>query len=182
MQEIWKDIKGYEGQCQVSNLGRVRRIKMSKLLSNGKLLHYKPYYYKLSVDSSTGYVRCQRGGVHRLVAEAFIPNPNNLPEVNHKDEDKTNNRVDNLEWCSRNYNNSYGTRNERIWTTMRKYSKPVLQYDLNGNFIKEYSSLNEASRQTGIGSSGICECCNHKRRKSFYGYVWKYKEEVYVES
>lgn len=97
-------------------------------------------------------------------------NPDNLREVNHKDEDKLNNRVDNLQWCSRSYNINYGVRNERV---SKKLSKPVLQYDLDGNLIKEWPSAAEAGRN-GFNHNHISECCRGKL-KSHKGYIWKYK-------
>ena len=131
MQEIWKDIKNYEGLYQVSNLGRVKSVerkvwcernKSFKVLKERILKLWKSNcgYLRvvLCIDSKTRY-----HSIHRLVAEAFIPNPDSLPQVNHKDEDKTNNRIENLEWCSGEYNRNYGTRNERIKTTQ---GKPVL--------------------------------------------------------
>ena len=112
--EIWKDVKGYESLYQVSNLGRIRSIK------NG--IKIKKQY-----ERPNGYMQvclCQNGKIttyktHRLVAEAFIPNINNLPEVNHKDENKINNCVDNLEWCTSSYNKNYGTRNTKCMHTKR---------------------------------------------------------------
>lgn len=110
MKEIWKDIKGWKGLYQVSNLGNIRT------------LHYKkPYLRKLS-KSKKGYLRVNLSkdkkykyySVHRLVAEAFIPNPDNLPQINHKDEIRTNNRVDNLEWCTSKYNCNYGHHCENV--------------------------------------------------------------------
>lgn len=112
--EEWKEIPGYEGLYEVSNMGNVRNVRRNKLLKLSK--------------TTNGYIRvslCKNGiktglTVHRLVAEAFIPNPYNLPEVNHRDEDKTNNRVDNLEFCDRKYNVNYGTRNIRAKETAIK--------------------------------------------------------------
>ena len=107
--EIWKDIQGYEGMYQVSSHGRVRSFKWNrcKILKTRK--DKKGYIVVTLTKHSKNYVP----KVHRLVAIAFIPNPNNLPQVNHKDEDKSNNNIDNLEWCTNEYNRNYGTRNER---------------------------------------------------------------------
>lgn len=93
--------------------------------------------------------------VHRLVAEAYLPNPNNLPEINHRDECKEHNYLNNLEWSSRESNCNYGTRNERI-------GKAVAQYDKEGNFIAEFVSISEASRQTGVNLNCISNCCRGK--------------------
>ena len=114
MMEEWKKIPGYEGLYEVSNMGNVRNVRRNKLL---RLSKTNNRYIRVSL--------CKNGiktglTVHRLVAEAFIPNPDNLPEVNHKDEDKTNNRVENLEWCDHKYNMNYGTRNIRAKETAIK--------------------------------------------------------------
>lgn len=176
--EIWKDIKGYEGLYQVSNFGRVKSVKRKcKSIHGHRTVPEK--IYSISLDSY-GYpiVSLHKDGkkktrtVHRIVAEAFIENPLNLPQINHKDENKTNNCADNLEWCDNKYNLNYGTRNDRIKKTQQK---PVLQLDMDGNFIKEWGGANEIARETGMAQSAITRCCNGKRNYA-YGYKWKYKE------
>lgn len=118
--------------------------------------------------------------VHRIIASVFLPNPNNEPIINHKDENKTNNRVDNLEWCSYQYNNTYGKGHQsRIRNQINRpdCSKPVIQLTKDGKFVKEYPSAKEAGRQTGIRHIG--EVCNHNGpMKSAGGYLWEWKTEV----
>lgn len=104
--------------------------------------------------------------VHRLVAEAFIPNPLNLPCVNHINEDKTDNRAENLEWCDVAYNNSYGLRTH-------KTRKPILQFDLVGNLVREWESMISIERELGYRTGTICKCC--KTGKQYGGFIWKYK-------
>ena len=110
--------------------------------------------------------------MHVLVALVFIPNPNNLPEVNHKDENPHNNIVDNLEWCNRSYNINYGTRNKRVG---KANGKTVYQLTLNGELIKIWKSSCEAAHQLGYNHSLISRCCRGKG-KTAYGYIWKHKE------
>lgn len=109
---------------------------------------------------------------HRFIAMCFIPNPYNLPEVNHKNEDKSDNRVENLEWCDHKYNMKYGTRNERA---VKKTLKPVLQFTKDGKFVAKYYSAKEAQRQTGVCYSTICGCCRGKR-KSAGGFIWRFAD------
>ncbi len=168
--EEWRTIEGFENY-EVSNLGRVRRVE----------------YIKQREDFN-GYpiVNLYKGGegktakVHRLVAQAFIPNPDNLSQVNHKNENKADNRVINLEWCSLLYNVRYGTGIERRShkrTLLRNgtSSKSVIQYDLQGNYIAEYPSAKEAARRLSLKiSSNITRCCKNQR-KTAYSFKWKYK-------
>ena len=165
--ETWKAIAGYEGLYEVSDQGRVKSLKFGK----EKIL--KPH------KNTVGYlgVDLRKDGhgkyllVHRLVAEAFIPNPNNLKTVNHKDEVKTNNVASNLEWMSLKDNLNYGTHNKR---SAEKRSKPVLMFDnKTGKLMKTFPSTMEAWRVTGIANSSISACCLGKL-KSAGGYIWKY--------
>ena len=184
MQEIWKDIKGYEGLYQVSNLGRVKRTNPGNRVvsADGTLKPTRRQHGYLGVmlygkggHATRGFKHCS---VHRLVAEAFIPNPNGYAEVNHIDEDKTNNRVDNLEWVTHQQNCVHGTLPKRKseWSTNGKQSKAIVQYTLNGEFVARYPSLAEVERQTGFGKGNICRCAQHHHAYSHaYGYVWRYE-------
>lgn len=169
--EEWRDIKGYEGLYMVSNLGNVKSLNY---LRNGKEGILKPkedrYGYMQVVIRKDG--KNKNYTVHRLVAQAFLPNPDNLPQVNHKDEDKTNNNVDNLEWCSPKYNLNYGTRNKRA---SEKKIKPVIGINEVSGLILEFPSTVEAERQTGIANQNISACCRG-RQKSAGGYYWYYAD------
>ncbi len=172
MKEIWKDIPNYEGIYKISNLGRLKSFRAYNSFT--KSYYYKEKIVKGKIDSS-GYVMVclSKNGkykycrIHRLVAEVFIDNPNNYPIINHKDENKKNNIVSNLEWCTYLYNNTYGNKNKRI-------SKAIIQYDLEGNFIKEYSSINEAGRQNNIPHTSILYALKHTGGIT-HNYKWKYK-------
>ena len=180
--EIWKPIKGFEGLYEVSNFGRVKSLP--KITNN----QYGKEERILKPGVTNGYYfvcLCKNGKntlklVHRLVAEAFLPNPDNLPCVNHKGENPSKNFVWQLEWCTQGYNINYGHRNNKVSDTLTNrtdLSKPVLQFDLNGNLIKEYPSIIEAERQTGFNNAHISKCCLGKR-KTAYKYIWKYKEKA----
>ena len=175
MKEIWKDIKGYEGLYQVSNLGNIKTLqKEIKCKKNSYLSKEK--ICKPSLDSS-GYRQIvltknkirKSFKVHRLVAQAFIPNPNNLPQINHKDENKQNNYIENLEWCTNLYNSRYGTRPIRCSKHLEKKVKQIK----NNKVIKKYNSLKEAEQNTNIKYQEISACCR-KIIKTAGGYKWKY--------
>lgn len=166
---------------QISNLGNLKSFKHNP---NGKFLKrgldkYGYYQYVLCKNNTKKNFR-----EHKLVAEAFIPNPNNYICVNHMDEDKTNNCVTNLEWCSVSYNNSYGTRLNNV-SKSNKRTKKIYQYTLDNKYINEW----ENSRFAALGNNldkksklrtiqrGICQCCEGKR-KSSHGYIWKYEKVI----
>lgn len=179
MQEIWKDIKDYEGYYQVSNLGRVKSLKKfnctNKVYKN--IGYYRNEKYLKLIKNNNGYYQVSLSKnskskihfVHKLVAEAFLENKNNYLYVNHKDENKLNNNVNNLEWCSQKYNCNYGTRNDRI---ANKLKIKVLQYDMNGNFIKEWKSATDVEKELKINRMHIGSCINNNR-KTAGGFIWK---------
>ena len=177
MEEIWKPI-GYEGY-EVSNLGRVKSYKYDKI--NGKIMNpYKNTKGYLQIDLQLdGRKRENRVhlAVHRLVAIAFIPNPDNLPQVNHKDEDKTNNCVDNLEWCTNDYNAHYGTHIERV---AEKIRMPIYSVDKQGN-IEHFPGVREADRIVSgkeYGISAPISMCLNGKRKTAYGRQWFREIEI----
>lgn len=207
-EEIWQPIKGYEGLYEVSNMGRVRSI--DRLV---EFAHYggvtmsvkRGRYLTPQVGKSNPYayvMLCKKGirkrvRLHRIVAEAFIPNPNNYPIINHKDENHTNNRVENLEWCTPLYNNNYGTRKQRgIKTRMERYPKgeeherlakfratmkernrlsaerPIYMCDKDGSIIKKYRSAIEAGKELGLWPQNIRNVL-YGKYKHTGGYYFK---------
>lgn len=171
MEEIWKPVVGYEGMYEVSNFGRVWSIRR-KLFLKQKVT--KNGYYIVGLST---YCKVRWFKVSILVAKHFIPNPLNLPQVNHIDEDKSNNRVDNLEWCTAKENSNHGTRNQRISEkkTNGKTSKALEQFTLGWEKVAEYPSTREAERQTGYDNTNIGRACNGKL-KTYQNYYWRYKE------
>lgn len=177
-EEIWRPVKGYEGLYEVSNRGRVRSVDRWVTGKDGKKYFYKGQTLKPRVDED-GYllVTLSRNGkkrtfqVHRLVAETWIGNPDGKPEVNHLDEDKTNNDVLNLEWTTRKENANWGTGIKR---SAASKSKPVQAVDQNtGVVVMEFASVREAGR-SGFDSGTISACCRGER-KSHKGYRWRFK-------
>ena len=183
IQPQWKDIVGYENEYQISQFGEIRTLKDSPKLKKYDVL-------KPQISKRNGYVyqMLYKNGkekllrVHRLVAMAFLPNPNNLPQVNHKDGNKQNNSVDNLEWCEQSDNMKHAYKNglqipsenqrKAIINTNKLKQKKVCQIK-DGEVINIFSGISEASRQTKISISCISRCCNLKR-KSTNGYEWRF--------
>ena len=167
MIEKWKDIDGYDGRYQVSNFGNVRTTDYNhtgktKLL---KLAHGTKGYMQVCLTKDN---KKSTKKIHRLVAEAFIENPFNYPTVNHIDENKENNNVENLEWCTFEYNTKYGTRTERC-------GKPIKQLSRNGDCINIFKTSAEAQRKTGVSRKHIVNCCKQKPHcLTAGGYKWVY--------
>ena len=184
--EVWKPVVGYEGFYEVSDCGRVRSVEHVIIRKNGatrpirsKFIHVTTMpnrYLQVMLYKDKKH---KHAYIHRLVAEAFIPNPMNLTEINHKDENQQNNHADNLEWCDRKYNVNYGTAKDRMIATQIENgygSKTVLQYDLSGKFIKEYPSIAEAARSVGTRQNYISKCCSgYSTYTQVKGFQWKLK-------
>lgn len=172
--ETWKGVRRYEDLYEVSSLGRVRSLPRTCRKLEGKIL--KEYVYEGKIlkpyRNHKGYllVRLYRNDktkdmtVHRLVAEAFIPNPDNLPQINHKDENKANNSVENLEWCTNAYNRNYGS-------GFFRHKKPVAQYSRDGRLLRWFYSAADASRELGINAQSIRAAVTNKR-KTAGGFIW----------
>ena len=189
MEEIWKDIEGYEGIYEVSNLGRVRSLdhKARHVSRMGREFEvtYKGRIRK-QVPNENGYpiVMVKKDGkahalkVHQLVAKAFIPNPDNLPFINHKDENPSNNRADNLEWCTHEYNVRYGTAIMRIRDTQLKRANAVLQLDMDGNVLGKFLSLERAAEAMGCSTQLIKRVCDNKPHcYTAKGYRWQWADK-----
>ena len=176
--EEWRDVKGYEGLYQVSNEGRVKSLDKyvdnrwgTKQFVKGKVLtnvKTQGYLY-IGLNKNGKYKRYR---IHRLVAEAFIPNPNNFLEVNHKDENPDNNTVENLEWCDHSYNINYGTRNKRVG---KHFEKNVYQYSIDGELLHVFDSLTDASNFNECSISSISTGCkNVKKGITRCGYFFSF--------
>lgn len=170
----YKTINNYPNYIITSD-GRVWSKRKKKFLHN----NMRGYYLSVSLCNENGP---KSYNIHRLVAETFIENPCRYTMVNHRDEDKTNNRVENLEWCTSEYNNNYGTRTERASLKQRnnkKNCKTVFQFTKDMKFVASYPSVKEAWRRTGISRSHISDTCNN-RYPSAGGFLWKFESEVPV--
>ena len=187
MEEIWKDIPGYEKYYMASTLGRIKsKDRVIKTVLKGKEIKYikrgrimTPCLNSgkyLGLPINTDKLK-KSENVHRLIAITFLPNPNNLPCVNHKDENKLNNCVDNLEWCTYQHNNVQKNRLAKSLETFNanpKNRRKVYQYTKDGAFIKEYESVKEATKEMGLKhSSGIYLSCNHNNCYA-RGFKWSF--------
>lgn len=170
MTEIWKTIKDYPNY-QVSNLGRVKSLNYLRTGKEKIMKNYKDRGGYLKVDlHKEGKIK--KYYIHRLVASAFIPNPNNLPQVNHRNEIKTDNRVENIEWCTAQYNTNYGTRIERM---AKAKSIPILQFNKDGKLVRKWDSVIQIEKEMGFDSSSIIKCCKGKL-KTCGSFIWRYEE------
>jgi len=179
--EIWKDVVGYEGLYQVSNLGRVKGLERTiqgwgksgyrPTKIKGKIMkasHDRGGYLLVGL-SKDGKVKTEK--VHRLVLKAFLEQPEGKNQVNHKNEIRDDNRLDNLEWCDSKYNVNYGERVERSY-------KPIVQMDMNNKIIKIHASVRHAYEYLGKSMNGhISSVCNGKRN-DIYGYKWVFESEL----
>lgn len=189
MIEEWRTIEDYPNYM-VSNLGNVKSINYNRT-GTERLL-------KTSIDKD-GYlsvILCNNVGkkgfrVHRLVAQSFIPNPENLPIINHKNQIVNDNRVENLEWCNYKYNNNYADRNVKVGIASKKRmlgrfgiennaSKSIIQFTKNGDFVKKWYCITDAERELNINHQDISKCCKFKQ-KTAGGFIWKYKYVYDIE-
>lgn len=167
MEEIWKDVDGFEGLYLISTYGRVKSLITDKILKP-VISSNKYFQVFLRKDGKTYNFL-----IHRLMCMNFIPNPNSLPQVNHIDYNRSNNRLDNLEWCTSRYNNEYSGTFEKGTESTRK---KVIQSTKSGEIINSFESSVAAGRETGLNSSSIRNCCLGLL-KTYKGFIWRYVNE-----
>ena len=185
MEEIWKPIPGHSNY-EASSYGNIRSKDFMCwnghvwFLKKGRIIKPAPNrkgYYTVSVNGDN-YKGCRTKTVHRLVCMAFLKNVHNLPAINHKDEDRSNNHVENLEWCTNHYNDNYGTRNEKVRKALldsNKTGKKVGMFDKSGNLICKFRRISEAARLTGCSDDYIsCRCRGKVKNQG--DFIWKYLE------
>lgn len=185
-QEIWKQVKGYEGLYEISSEGRVKSLEHEIMDSIGRKHHYNEKIVKVGIKKSTGYpfVNLSKNGVakfyniHTLIADAFIPNPDNLPCINHKDEDRKNSVLSNLERCTYSYNNTYGSAIGKRLKTLRKglegKHKPIYQFTKRGELVATYTiGVSQLKERLGYD---ISQCLTGKS-KTAHGYIFSYNKE-----
>ena len=191
--EEWRTIEGYEGLYEISNFGRVKSLPRYVNNHTGQLLvkekiikqqkNHKGYATVTLGNKKSGNKKTMF--VHRLLAKAFIPNPNNLPQINHIDGDKLNNKINNLEWCDNSYNQIHAYQNGLNWhhEGSGRKKKPVYQIDITTKeIVNEFESATEAAKQIGSKQPDISACCRKERgHRVVKGYIWRYKEEYNEE-
>ena len=183
MEEEWKDIEGYGGIYQISNLGRVKSLQRlvnnthcSKRLIKESFLSVKRKSHQYDYVSLYKNNKQKRAYIHRLVAQAFIQNPNNYTDVNHKNEVKRDNRVENLEWCDKKYNNNYGTGKRRMIESRNAHNKwnaekETHMYDMDGFYVRSFRSVVEAAKYFNCADTNIRPIIDKKNRSAF-GYMF----------
>lgn len=181
--QVWKKINGFRDYYEISNYGNIRSLHGLKVKLLHKTIGTNGYYMTALMSINGKRKNCT---IHRLVAKAFILNPNNKPQINHIDGNKLNNYYKNIEWCTQSENMQHAFKNG-LWESpkammgrpgiLHPKSKAVLQYDMNNVFIKEYGSISEAFRNTGVDTSTICNVCMGKYKQAG-GYIWKYSNST----
>lgn len=176
LERKWKEIKGYEGKYIVSNYGEIVSLPRYKQNHNKKQ-YVQPKDILKYINNKNGYTyvflcnnsKYKNIRLHKIVATAFIPNPKNLPQINHIDGNKQNNRVDNLEWCtaSENIKHAY-----KMGLVKNNNKIKVKQYNIKGELVNSFNSISEASNKTGVSAGAISMCINNKR-KTANKFIWK---------
>ena len=186
--EVWRPIGGWEGLYKVSNKGQVRSLDYW-YMHTGRWYVKRLVFHKgriMKQQENKGYLivklnkegKCITRQVHRLVAETFIPNPNNLPVVNHKDENPKNNNVSNLEWCTQGYNVHYGGGLDRLVKSNEYRMRTIEQLTKSGEHVAYHKGISQLIKRTGFCERSIYRCLKKKPRfKSAYGYKWRYVEQ-----